>query len=83
MAIEVLVPDIGDYKDVPIIEMHVKVGDRVEKEQSLITLESDKATMDVPSDHSGIVKELKVKMGWDPENEIARHFYQLVKRRFS
>lgn len=61
--LEIKVPDIGDYKDVPIIEVHVQAGDRVEKEQSLITLESDKATMDVPSSHAGIVKELKVKLG--------------------
>ncbi|MGH8781106.1 dihydrolipoyllysine-residue acetyltransferase [Paraburkholderia sp.] len=60
---EVKVPDIGDYKDVPVIEVAVKVGDRVEKEQSLVTLESDKATMDVPSPISGVVKEIKVKVG--------------------
>ncbi|MBN3758370.1 dihydrolipoyllysine-residue acetyltransferase [Paraburkholderia sp. Tr-20389] len=60
---EVKVPDIGDYKDVPVIEVAVKVGDRVEKEQSLVTLESDKATMDVPSPAAGIVKEVKVKVG--------------------
>ncbi len=62
-AIEVKVPDIGDYKDVPVIEVLVKVGDTVEKEQSLLTLESDKATMDVPSPASGTVKEVKVKVG--------------------
>jgi len=60
---EVKVPDIGDYKDIPVIEIAVKVGDRVEKEQSLVTLESDKATMDVPSSAAGVVKELKVKIG--------------------
>ncbi|MGF6778836.1 dihydrolipoyllysine-residue acetyltransferase [Paraburkholderia sp. GAS334] len=60
---EVKVPDIGDYKDIPVIEVAVKVGDRVEKEQSLVTLESDKATMDVPSTAAGIVKEVKVKVG--------------------
>lgn len=59
----VKVPDIGDYKDVPVIEIGVKVGDRVEKEQSLVTLESDKATMDVPSPVAGVVKEIKVKVG--------------------
>ena len=62
-TLEVKVPDIGDYKGVPVIEVHVKVGDRVEKEQSLVTLESDKATMDVPSSHAGVVKEVKVKVG--------------------
>ncbi|WP_118179242.1 dihydrolipoyllysine-residue acetyltransferase [Paraburkholderia phosphatilytica] len=60
---EVKVPDIGDYKDVPVIEVAVKVGDKVEKEQSLVTLESDKATMDVPSPAAGVVKEVKVKVG--------------------
>jgi pyruvate dehydrogenase E2 component (dihydrolipoamide acetyltransferase) len=62
-AIEVKVPDIGDYKDVPVIEILVKAGDTVEKEQSLVTLESDKATMDVPSPHAGKVKEVKIKQG--------------------
>jgi len=62
-TVEVTVPDIGDYKDVPVIEVHVKVGDQVEKEQSLVTLESDKATMDVPSSHAGTVKEVKVNIG--------------------
>ncbi len=60
---EVKVPDIGDFKDIPVIEIAVKVGDKVEKEQSLVTLESDKATMDVPSTAAGVVKELKVKVG--------------------
>ena len=62
-TLEIKVPDIGDYKGVPVIEVHVKAGDRVEKEQSLVTLESDKATMDVPSSHAGVVKEVKVKVG--------------------
>ena len=61
--IEIKVPDIGDYKDVPVIEVLVKPGDKVEKEQSIVVLESDKATMDVPSSHSGVVKEVKVKVG--------------------
>jgi pyruvate dehydrogenase E2 component (dihydrolipoamide acetyltransferase) len=61
--IEIKVPDIGDYKDVPVIEVLVRAGDTVEKEQSIVVLESDKATMDVPSSHSGIVKEVKVKVG--------------------
>ncbi|MDR5877575.1 dihydrolipoyl dehydrogenase [Caballeronia sp. LZ032] len=60
---DVKVPDIGDFKDIPVIEVHVKPGDTVEKEQSLITLESDKATMDVPSPAAGTVKEVKVKVG--------------------
>lgn len=62
-AIEIKVPDIGDYKDIPVIEVLVKAGDTVEKEQSLVTLESDKATMDVPSSAAGVVKEVKVKVG--------------------
>ena len=62
-VIEIKVPDIGDYDGVPVIEVHVKPGDVVEKEQSLVTLESDKATMDVPSSHAGVVKEVKVKVG--------------------
>jgi pyruvate dehydrogenase E2 component (dihydrolipoamide acetyltransferase) len=61
--VEVKVPDIGDYKDVPVIEVLVKPGDTVGKETSLVTLESDKATMEVPSPAAGVVKELKVKVG--------------------
>ena len=60
---DVKVPDIGDFTDIPVIEIHVKAGDTVEKEQSLVTLESDKATMDVPSPAAGTVKEIKVKLG--------------------
>ena len=60
---EVLVPDIGDYKDVEVIEVLVAPGDRVTAEQSLITLESDKASMEIPSPVAGVVKELKVKLG--------------------
>ena len=62
-AIEVKVPDIGDFKDVPVIEVLVKPGDRVKKDDSLITLESDKATMEVPAPSSGTVKEIRVKVG--------------------
>ena len=60
---EVRVPDIGDFKDVPVIEVLVKPGDTVAAEDSLVTLESDKATMDVPSPAAGVVKDLKVKLG--------------------
>lgn len=60
---DVKVPDIGDFKEIPVIEIHVKPGETVEKEQSLVTLESDKATMDVPSPVAGTVRELKVKLG--------------------
>ena len=62
-TIEVNVPDIGDFKDVPVIEVFVKPGDVVKAEDSLVTLESDKATMDVPAPAAGTVKELKVKVG--------------------
>jgi len=60
---EVLVPDIGDFKGVDVIEILVKPGDRVETEGSLVTLESDKATMEIPSPAAGIVRELRVKIG--------------------
>jgi dihydrolipoamide dehydrogenase len=61
--IEVKVPDIGDFKDVAVIEVLVKPGDRVAVEQSLITIESDKASMEIPSSAAGVVKELKIKLG--------------------
>ena len=66
--IEVKVPDIGDFKDVAIIEVLVKVGDTIKAEQSLLTVESDKASMEIPSSHAGVVKELKVALG-DKVNE--------------
>ena len=62
-TIEVKVPDIGDYDGVPVIELLVAVGDTVAKDQGLVTLESDKATMEVPSPAAGVVRELKVKLG--------------------
>src|SRR5579862_1910093 len=61
--VEVKVPDIGDFKDVAIIELLVKPGDTVKAEQSLLTVESDKASMEIPSSAAGVVKELKVAMG--------------------
>ncbi len=61
--IEVKVPDIGDFKDVAVIEVFVKPGDTIKVEQSLITVESDKAAMEIPSSHAGVLKELKVKVG--------------------
>lgn len=61
--VEARVPDIGSHTDVPVIELLVAVGDRVGKDQGLVTLESDKATMEVPSSVAGVVKELKVKLG--------------------
>jgi pyruvate dehydrogenase E2 component (dihydrolipoamide acetyltransferase) len=60
---QVVVPDIGDFKEVEVIEVLVKPGDAVTKEQSLITLESDKATMEIPSPNAGVVKEIKLKVG--------------------
>ncbi len=62
-TIEIKVPDIGDFKDVPIIEILVAVGDTVTREQSLITVESDKATMEIPSPESGVITSLVVKLG--------------------
>ena len=61
--VEVKVPDIGDFDEVAVIELLVKVGDTVAAEQSLITVESDKASMEIPSSHAGVVKELKIKLG--------------------
>jgi dihydrolipoamide dehydrogenase len=61
--VDVKVPDIGDFKDIPVIEILVRVGDTVKKEDSLVSLESDKATMEVPSPQAGVVKEIKVKLG--------------------
>ena len=60
---DVLVPDIGDFKNIPVIEVLVKPGDKVSAEESLITLESDKATMEVPAPFDGVVKEMKIKVG--------------------
>src|SRR5678816_687918 len=62
-TIEVKVPDIGNYAGVPVIEVLVKPGDTVAKDQGLVTLESDKATMEVPSSVAGVVKEVRVKLG--------------------
>jgi len=61
--IDVLVPDIGDFKDVAVIELLVKPGDTIAVDQSLITVESDKASMEIPSSHAGVVKELKLGIG--------------------
>ena len=66
--IDIKVPDIGDFKDVAVIEVLVKAGDTVKVEQSLLTVESDKASMEIPSSHAGVVKEVKVKVG-DVVNE--------------
>ena len=63
MTIEITVPDIGDFKDVPVIEVHVGPGQRVAAEEPLITLESDKATLEVPAPRAGTVQEMRVKVG--------------------
>src|SRR5215211_7619760 len=60
---EVKIPDIGDYKDVPIIEVHVKAGDPVNADDPLVSLESDKATMEVPAPSAGIIEKLLIKLG--------------------
>ena len=62
-SIDIKVPDIGDFAEVTVIELMVNAGDTVKPEQSLITVESDKASMEIPSSHGGVVKELKVKLG--------------------
>jgi len=61
--VEVKVPDIGDFKEVEVIEVMVKVGDTIKVDQSLLTVESDKASMEIPSSHAGVVKEVKIKVG--------------------
>ena len=72
--VEVLVPDIGNFDSVDVIEILVKVGDTIAKEDSLITVESDKASMDIPASQAGVVKELKVKVG----DKIAKNSLILV-----
>ena len=69
--IEIHVPDIGDFKDVAVIEVFVKPGDSIKVEQSLITVESDKASMEIPSSHAGVLKELKVMV----KRILKRHGY--------
>src|SRR5436305_11183634 len=61
--VEAKVPDIGDFKDVAVIELLVKPGDTIKLDQSLVTVESDKASMEIPSTQAGVLKELKVKIG--------------------
>jgi pyruvate/2-oxoglutarate dehydrogenase complex dihydrolipoamide acyltransferase (E2) component len=63
VPVEITIPDIGDFKDIPVIEVHVKAGDAVAVEEPLVTLESDKATMDVPAPQAGAVVELRIKVG--------------------
>ena len=71
-TVEVKVPNIGDFKDVEIIELMVKPGDTIKVDQSLVTVESDKASMEIPSTHAGVVQELKVKVG-DKVSEGSLH----------
>ncbi|RYF15642.1 MAG: biotin/lipoyl-binding protein, partial [Comamonadaceae bacterium] len=61
--VEVKVPDIGDFEDVAVIELLAKPGDTIKAEQSLLTVESDKASMEIPSSHAGVLKEVRVKLG--------------------
>lgn len=61
--VEIRIPDVGDFKDIPVIELLVKPGDTVEKETSLITLETDKAAMEIPSPQAGVVNKIHVKIG--------------------
>ena len=68
MSIEVKVPNIGDFKDVEVIELMVKPGDTIKVDQSIATVESDKASMEIPSSHAGVVKQLLIKVG-DKVNE--------------
>ena len=75
-TVEVKVPDIGDYKGVPVIEIHVKPGDVIRAEDAVVTLESDKATMDVLTPVGGTVKEVKVKIG----DEVAEGTLLLIRR---
>src|SRR4029079_14759888 len=63
VATEVKIPDIGDYKDVPIVEVHVKEGDPVNADDPLVSLESDKATMEVPAPQGGTIEKLLIKIG--------------------
>ena len=68
MLQEIKIPDLGDFQDVPVLEILIKAGDKIEPEQSLLTLESDKATMEIPSSATGTVKEIKIKVG-DKSNQ--------------
>ena len=61
--LEIKVPDIGDFDEVTVIELLVKIGDTIKVDQSLLTVESDKASMEIPSSSAGVVKEIKVKLG--------------------
>lgn len=80
-SIDIKVSDIGDFAEVTVIELLVKPGDSVKPEQSLITVESDKASMEIPSSHAGVVKELKVRLGDKVKTEsIGRPLQQNVFR---
>ena len=63
MSNEIKVPDIGDFKNIPVIEVHVKAGQTVAADEPLVTLESDKATLDVPAPRAGVIGEVKLKTG--------------------
>ena len=78
---EARVPDIGGYDDVPVIELLVAAGDTVKADQGLVTLESDKATMEVPAPFAGVVRELKVKVGDKLSRRQRRRADRTAKRR--
>ena len=79
---EIKVPDIGDFDSVGVIEVLVNVGDTIKVEQSLITVESDKASMEIPSSHAGVLKELRVKLG-DKVAECCQRSKLTVCKQFS
>ena len=79
-AVDVKVPDIGDFHNVPVIEIHVAVGDVINEEDPLITLESDKATMDVPSPVTGTVREVRVHLDDPIGKEAVRGAVHLHRR---
>jgi pyruvate/2-oxoglutarate dehydrogenase complex dihydrolipoamide acyltransferase (E2) component len=78
---EILIPDIGNFDSVDVIEILVKPGDKVNKDDPLITLESDKASMDIPATESGIIKEIKVNVGDKVKEGIAIATFESAQRR--
>ena len=82
-TIEIRVPDIGDFKDIPVIEVLVKEGDRVQAEAGLVTLESDKATMEVPTPAAGTIREFRLKLGDAVSGDADSVLLQVTARRAS
>ena len=79
MTDTIKVPDIGDFKDVPVIEVYVKPGQSIAAEETLITLESDKAAMDVPAPSAGVIGEVRIKVGDGPGSALAAATGRLTK----